>query len=376
MMPRRVVYFTDSEAMGGAEQALLTLISRLDTHSWEPVLLHHGGDGIAPLVEQVRRLGITVMEVPRAPRLRSVRPIAHLVRGLRTLRPSVFHANLNRPDSCRPALLAATMARVPSIVATQHFFGEGQTRPARRRHRLAVRGVDSFVAVSGDTADRLGTWLRGDASRVVVIHNGIPLEPFEQRTSAEAVPREENGGRPAVALAVGRLVRRKGFHDLIAAAALLPDVQVRVAGDGAERAALEAQAAELGLSERVQFLGQRDDVPELLRACDVFVLPSQFEGHPLAALEAMAAGRAVVATDSGGTREAVLHGETGLLVPPGDAVALADAVRDLVADRARARRMGEAGRARVRQEFGASLMAERVTQLYDRLLDRGASGRR
>jgi glycosyltransferase involved in cell wall biosynthesis len=375
MIPSRVVYFTDSEAMGGAEQALITLMSRLDTRRWEPVLLHHGGEGVSPLVDQVRRLGVTEIEVPRAARLRSVWPIARLVRGLRKLRPSVFHANLNRPESCRTALLAATVARVPSIVATQHFFGEGQSQPARRRHRLAVSGVDSFIAVSRDTATRLSTWLHEGTPRVVVIHNGIPLEPFERSALGESLHHVRKACGRGVVLAVGRLVRRKGFHDLLAAAALLPDIQVLVAGDGPERGALEAQANELGLSGRVEFLGERKDVPDLLEACDVFVLPSRFEGHPLAALEAMAAGRPVVATDSGGTREAVLHGETGLLVPPGDAVALAHAITELLHDRVHARCMGEAGRARARREFGAPLMAERVMRLYDELRDRDAARR-
>jgi glycosyltransferase involved in cell wall biosynthesis len=369
MSSHRVVYFTDSEAMGGAEQALLMLISTLDTRRWTPTLFHHGGRGIAPLIGQLRELGVPDVVVPRMPRLRSVGGLAYLVRTLRASQPSVFHANLNRPDSCRSALLAATIARVPTIVATQHFFGEAQP-PARRRHRLAVRGVDRFIAVSHDTGERLRTWLSGSA-RVTVVHNGISLDRFSSDASDVHSHARTTPSR-GVVLAVGRLVQRKGYHHLLDAAVRLPGVRILLAGEGPERFALEERARALGVSGRVEFLGHREDVPELLSSCDVFVLPSLFEGHPLSVLEAMAAGRPVVATDSGGTREAVVHGETGLLVPAGDPAALAEAILSMLTDPARARRMGAAGRVRVHEEFSAQGMVHRVTRLYDELLEKSA----
>ena len=142
-----------------------------------------------------------------------------------------------------------------------------------------------------------------------------------------------------------------------------------IAGEGPERSALEAQARTLGLADRVVLLGYRDDVCDLLASCDLFVLPSLFEGLPLSVLEAMAAGKPVVATAIGGTDEAVVHGETGLLVPPADAASLAKAIRTALSDPRLSQRLGAAGRARVYQEFSAQTMVRHITEIYDELLD-------
>jgi glycosyltransferase involved in cell wall biosynthesis len=181
--------------------------------------------------------------------------------------------------------------------------------------------------------------------------------------------------RPIV-LAVGRLDAQKGHAYLLAAAADIPDALFVFVGEGRERSALEAQARALGVAERVRFLGHRDDVPDLLAACDVFVLPSRYEGLPLSVLEAMAAARPVVATAIEGTDEIVRHGETGLLVPPAAPSALAEAIRAVLADRALATRMGQAGRARVGREFSMSRMIDEVTGVYDELLERSEVSRR
>lgn len=364
-VPREVLYFTDSDTVGGAERALLTLVSQLDRSRWTPRLMHHGGAGIAPLVTEAHALGVPDEIVPRIRGRQDVGAFVRLVGRLARRRPAAFHANLVASDSCRHALLAATVARVPVIVATQHYGGMSTTL-RRRRHRLALRGVQRFIAVSDDCADRLRASLGADASRVVVVHNGIALDRFEpSRTGRQSRTRD-------TVLTVGRLDEKKGHRFLLDAMARLPDLHLVLAGDGPERAALEARARDLGIDSRIAFVGWRDDVPALLSACDVFVLPSLAEGHPLSVLEAMAAARPVVASDVGGTREAVENGETGLLVPPADPVALADALHAVLGDPSRADAMGAAGRARVQRDFAAPIMARRVTQLYDELLERSA----
>jgi glycosyltransferase involved in cell wall biosynthesis len=143
-----------------------------------------------------------------------------------------------------------------------------------------------------------------------------------------------------------------------------------LAGDGDERAALESQCAVLGLQERVLFLGYQQDVPNLLAHCDLFVLPSLYEGLPLAILEAMAAAKPVIATAVGGTGEVVVDGETGLLVPPGDPTALAGAIRKLLSDPPFARRLAAAGNVLVQRSFSTEAMVRRVSQVYEDLLAR------
>ncbi|HKQ33642.1 MAG TPA: glycosyltransferase, partial [Thermodesulfobacteriota bacterium] len=137
---------------------------------------------------------------------------------------------------------------------------------------------------------------------------------------------------------------------------------------GPERTGLEKEAEELRLSNRVIFLGQRNDVRELLLGCDLFVLPSLFEGLPLSVMEAMAAGKPVIASDIGGVNELIRDGETGYLVPPGDTHALARSINTLISDPALARRMALAGKTLVEKEFSADSMVAGVTDIYKRYL--------
>jgi glycosyltransferase involved in cell wall biosynthesis len=204
--------------------------------------------------------------------------------------------------------------------------------------------------------------------RVRVIINGVPLAPVSQAAAhaarAELLP-ESDG---FLILNVGRLVPEKGHRVLLNAAVRVlqdfPNVVFAVAGDGPLRAELEELSAALGISDHVRLLGSRADVPELLAASDIFVLSSLTEGLPMALLEAMAAGKAVVSTKVGGIRAALDNGACGLLVPPDNASALADALLRLLRDERL--RADFAGRARERARDVYSL--ERMGSDYMRLL--------
>jgi glycosyltransferase involved in cell wall biosynthesis len=203
--------------------------------------------------------------------------------------------------------------------------------------------------------------------KVQVIHNGVSLDRLTPPTSELPEGVWVKSDQPLV-LTVARLHPQKGLTYLLSAATCVPGAMFLVAGDGPERGALEAESRRLGLAERVRFLGHREDVPALLRSCDIFVLPSLFEGLPVAVLEAMGAGKPVVATAISGTDEAVVHGETGFLVAAGDPVGLAEAIRRLLADPSLALRFGMAGRARVERQFSSETMADRVSEMYGQLL--------
>jgi glycosyltransferase involved in cell wall biosynthesis len=164
-----------------------------------------------------------------------------------------------------------------------------------------------------------------------------------------------------------RLDAQKGLLHLVEAARAVPAAVFLIAGEGPERTDLEAAARRSAVEDRVRLLGPRDDVPALLAACDVFVLPSLFEGAPLAILEAMAAGRPVVASRIGGVDELLLDGVTGLLVPPADPAALAGAILRLIATPALRVRLADAGRERARA-FDAPAMARAVMALYDEVV--------
>ena len=187
--------------------------------------------------------------------------------------------------------------------------------------------------------------------------SGRPIRPSGGRSPGDS-------DRPLV-LTLARLEGQKGIGYLLEAATQVPEALLLIAGEGGDRAKLERRAVELGVSNRIVFLGRRDDVPELLAACDLFVLPSLFEGLPLSVLEAMGAGKPVVATRIGGTNEAVEDGVTGILVPPADGAAIARAIQSILAQPAAARRMAEAGRARARLEFSGERMVRQTTELYE-----------
>jgi glycosyltransferase involved in cell wall biosynthesis len=181
----------------------------------------------------------------------------------------------------------------------------------------------------------------------------------------------ERPARPrprSIVLTVARLDEVKGHRFLLEAARLVPEATFVLAGEGPERAALEAQALGLGVADHVCFMGHQADVPSLLASCDVVVLPSLAESSSLTLLEAMAARKPVIATRVGGIPEIVEDGQTGLLVPPSDPPALAAAIRSLLVDPDRAERLASAGRARVQRDFTLEAMVRGVAAVYDEVL--------
>ena len=370
-MTRTVVQYLDSDVFGGSEQVLLQLLAGLDRGKWRPVVLHHPAPELGRLTEAARGIGVPAYAVPRVTDANFPVRLPGLWRAIGGERPAVFHAHLNWPLACKFGLAAAALRRVPAVVATVHLYVE---RLMNWNVRLQVQavgtGVHRYLAVSRHVRDRLAAGAGVPEHKLRVVPNGI--DPATLARSADPALRTRLAGAPdrPLVLTAARLSPQKAIDVLLSAAALVPDAVFIIAGDGPERSGLEARAHALGIAPRVRFLGARDDVPELLAICDLFVLPSLFEGLPLSVLEAMAAGKPVVATRIPGTDEAVADGETGLLVTPGDAPALAAAIRAFLSDPVRARRAGEAGQDRVRTQFSARAMVDGVAAAYEELLDR------
>ena len=372
-MTRRAVYhFTDSDGFGGAEEAMLRLVRGLDPRRWESTLVLHRSDGIEPLAERARAAGIPIWWVPTMPEgPLGVQRLPWFVRELRRLRPAVFHAHLTWPRACKFALAGAALARVPAVVATQHLYVDVRASwLARLQQRLLARGIDAYIGVSRDTARASqGLW-RLPAGKLVVIHNAVGGEDYERARDPARCAELRRGAR-ALVLSAGRLEEQKGFQFLLEAVARVPGVGLVIAGEGPSRGRLERLIAELGLEQRVALIGWRDDLVDVLACADAFVLASLWEGLPLTVIEAMAASKPVVATRVGGTAEAIVDGETGILVEPGDSEALARALQAVTDDDALAHRLGAQGRRRARRRFSLELMASRVAAVYDHALARG-----
>ncbi|GJG86442.1 hypothetical protein tb265_16230 [Gemmatimonadetes bacterium T265] len=367
-MIQTVVYYLDGEAFGGAEKALLILLGALDRRRWRPVLFHHPEPSLAPLLAGARQLGVATRALPRMRGRRTLPRTAQFARALRAERPAVFHAHLNWPLSCKFGLIAAALARTPAVVATEQLYVQIRRWRGIQFQRLISTGVDRYIAVSDEVARGLASNFGFPRAKIAVVRNAVPLEGFDRPAPPGLRAALDGGGRPLV-LTPARLHEQKGLDVLLDAATRVPDATFVLAGDGPLRDVLQTRARTLGIADRVRFLGARDDVPALLAASDLFVLPSLFEGLPLSVLEAMAARTPVIATRIGGTDEAVVDGETGLLVPPRDPEALAAAIRRLLGDPALARRLAAAGHARVHREFSVATMTAQTEAVYDAILD-------
>jgi len=225
--------------------------------------------------------------------------------------------------------------------------------------RVAMR-FDRVAAVSDSIARYIVDDIGVAHANVCTVHNGIPL------AGGDAAPRE--GGREAVFLAVGRLAAIKNHALMLRALRRALDAgaraRLRIAGDGPERAAIEALRRELGLEAAVEMLGFREDIPGLLREADVFILTSRYEGISVALLEAMRAGLPVVATRVGGVPETVRDGETGILAGPDDEAGIAAAIESLARDRARREAMGRRALELLRAEVSLERMTERYIGFY------------
>lgn len=249
--------------------------------------------------------------------------------------------------------------------------GRGPWERLKRRvhawlYRALAGRVDGFVAVSEGVARALAREIGAGRGRVRVIPNGIevPTARGRDRARPRGLP---SSGR--LLLTVGRLVEQKGQADLLEAFARLEpggqDLHLVLAGEGPLQADLRAQAARLGLSDRVHLLGLRSDIQDLLEACELFALPSRWEGLSIVLLEALAAGLPVVATRVSGTEEVMRDGVHGRVVPPREPLALAAALRELLDAPERARQLGAAGRMRVLERFSGRAMAQAHLDLYE-----------
>jgi len=286
--------------------------------------------------------------------------LLELIRLCRRERPHIVHANSSKAGVL--GCLAARIAGVPIRIFTVHGWAFAcysglLAKLYLRAERATGRLVTRIVCVS-ENERALGLEARTCRSdQVVVIRNAVDVRGAARTRHAARVP---------TLVTVGRLKAPKDLLTFVRALAHLdgPPFRALVMGDGPERDRIEAELGRLGLGEVVQCLGERFDVGELLATADAFILSSRSEGLPVSILEAMAAGLPVVASSVGGVTELVVDGETGFVVPPGDATALSAALGRLVADGDLRRRMGAAGRARAEALFDLPLFHRAHLRLY------------
>jgi len=353
--------------ISGSEAHLLQLLPDLRARGWDVrfLMLHEGEPGAWEFARELEARGVPLDDI----RLRAdVDPIAfgEVVAHLSRRRPRILHTHLVHADVY--GQLAGTIARIPLRLSTKHGFNEFREG---RFFGLADRTVGSLahvhIAISQGLAHYLAETEGFDEDGFEIVHYGI---------SARDGVRPYEGPEPRL-LCVGRLIPIKGHLVLLRAVAQararVPELTLDVAGRGPLQPALKAYARELGLEEAVRFLGFVSPVQEAIERAAIVVVPSIGEGFGMVALEAMERGRPVIASAVGGLPEIVADGETGIVVPPGDADALAEAIVTLAGDLERAAAMGRAGRGRALAEFPPGRCAERIEELYRAALGPAAS---
>ncbi len=393
MLPRTLLYVHASDEMYGADVILLQLLDQLPRAEWRPLVVvptDVAYEGL--LTQELAERGIELVHYPTAIlRRKYFTPVGLLQYLWRLILSTIFLARLIRREqvclvhsntaAVIPGALAARLTGTPHVWHIHEII----TRPRflwKITAWLIPRLSSQVVAVSTPTRDHLCAGNRLNQQRAVVIHNGINPCRFADQTAAAQAIRREWGVPPEAVLVgmVGRFSHWKGQAHFLQAAALVaqadPTVRFALVGGvfpGQEGLVTEVRllAHSLGLADRVIFSGFRTDIPAVLTAYDIFVLPStEPDPFPTVVLEAMAAGCPVVANGHGGSVEMVQEQETGYLVDPTDAAAMAAAISYLAVDESRRQRMGAAGQARLRECYSLEAFTDKWRQLYERLAPR------
>lgn len=382
MKPRTIICIIGSLNVGGAERHLVQVLPRLDRSRWRPMVYCLTDRGV--LADRLEAEGVPVLSSPVEPpskgasRPRRLVRIAAttiaLMRLMHEMKPAIAHFFL--PAAYILGAPAAFLARVPVRIMSRRSLNEYQKgHPASawiegRLHPTmsAILGNSRRVALQLQDEEHVSQ------GKIGLIYNGIDVRPYRVADGREKT-RSVLGIAPdaLVFIVVANLIPYKGHSDLFAAFALaskrLPvGWRLLVAGrDDGIQSALSDQAHSLGIAENVMFLGPRHDIPDLLNCADINLLSSHQEGFSNSVLEGMAAGLPSIVTDVGGNAEAVTP-ETGLVVPPHNPPAFAEAITILAADQAMRARMGKNARRRVEENFSIESCVTRYETLYEALL--------
>ena len=375
----------------GAQEVVRTLTEYLASDNCEPIVctFEDGpvrGDlerfGIRVEVLGPRRYGILALPWFIADMIHIRRTLVDLVRKYQVdviqthlLNMLDFLVLTLRRDTGLPIVLW-TVHNVNFLPTGNNWLPKAKRLFYRLLYRSTARKVSGFIAISDEVRESAIRQIGPIQDKIITIPNGVDVRRYNVSAFDKEMFSRQLGITSGVRLivTVGRLTEQKGHCYLITAAATVvsryPDAHFLFVGDGELKGALQAQVDDLDVSEHVHFLGVRSDVPDILAVADLFVLASLWEGLSIALLEAMASGKPIVATAVSGTTQVMTHGETGLIIPPGDARALADAISQLLSDPLLGQTMAQAARKHVEIYFSAQKQADEYLALYHFLLQR------
>ena len=374
----RVLHIQKTSGIGGSERHLLSLLPGLRRRGAEVRMCVLGTDRYLRFVEPLEEAGIETTVLSAGPQINPLL-FRQVAREIRRFGPDVVHTQ--GPHAQIYGQPACSRARVPAVSSFHSAHARFRRQPIGGLLRATGRLPRRTIAISGFVEAYLSAAGFARPERIRVVHYGIDPGGWQPAEAERAAARERlglTGGEVAVGVAA-RLIPGKGHAFLIDALALAhrrsPSLRLMIAGDGPLRAELEAHAGRALPGNVARFCGHLDDMRDFIGACDVLAfptLPELGEGFGLAALEAMAAGRPVVATRVGALPEIVEDGVTGRFVTPGDVNDLAEALAGLAADGALRVSLGEGGRKRCEERFSIDLMLSRTEAVYREALGEAA----
>jgi glycosyltransferase involved in cell wall biosynthesis len=367
LKPRRikVLHLVTSLEVGGAQHGMLLGLPRFDSDQYEHIACSIMDR--MQMASQFREAGVEVRSLGLS-RKTDIGVVLRLRALLKEIRPDVLHTYLLHGNIL--GRLIGRLVGVPVIIGSERTIGQ-----ARKWGRLATRLTNPLTDAVEVNSEIGGRAIERDlgvpSEKIELVRSGLDLSVFSSANRRDEL-RSEFGVTADQHLIVymGRLRTVKGVEFGIRAFATaleqLPNIRMVLTGEGDQRNFLSSLVSKLGISEQVEFLGVRNDVPELLGAADSVLMPSLTEGFPRTAIEAMAAGKPVIATNVGGTPEAIIDDETGILVPARDSDALASAIVRLVGDSDLQARLGAAGRERAAQNYSVDKYVSRLDEMYRR----------
>ncbi|HVP36426.1 MAG TPA: glycosyltransferase family 4 protein [Terriglobales bacterium] len=365
---KKILHLNTTSSIGGAEQMIIDLAEQtsLDKFRTYVSVLREG-----ELLSELRRRHVKFIWLKESTRVYDYKFLRNIVELIRQNRIDLIHSHTWGTDFY--GYWGSKISGIPMIstIHDRYYIFEKWTR--RLSYRLFINHIKKIVAVSKDIKGLLIDELKISSQKVRLIYNGINTLKFQTVENLDMIRDELDLGRHDLVIGnVGNLREVKDHRTLITAFSkivpLFPRSKLLIVGEGKLKPDLKKLCEELGLGERVLFLGHREDVPFILSLLDVFILPSVSEGCSLSLLEAMAAGKAVVATNVGGNPELVLNGKTGILVPPSQPDQLAEKMIHLLSNEDLRKKMGAEGRKRVKQKFSRESMVKNYEELYSRIL--------
>lgn len=363
--------------MGGAERNLLNMLTRIDRQQFRIFLYSfQSGPPITSLLEQKN---IKCFQIPYPTTLQGLKKYLVLAKQIRHQKINILHSFFE--DSDIWGTLLAKLAAIPVVVSSKRDLGFSKNKKILMAYRLINPFVAKFISVSEAVKHQVHRQEKVNLEKIITIYNGVDIHKFHKTNHKDIVKSElKLNAKSSIVGVLANIKPIKGIEYFIYAASKVvkqfPQAQFIVVGiciPGQENVVyynkLKSLIQELKLEDKFFFLGGRSNIPDILSIMDVSVLPSLSEGFSNTVIESMAAGNPLVVTDVGGNSEAVVHGETGFVVPPKNSDKLAEAISILLHNQKLAKAMGEGGRKRAEQIFSVETMIDKIQNLYISILN-------